>query len=80
MSRAWLKPNKIKRFKESADQFKLHKQHKFYKRIEFGRNLAKEALNYDIYERLQKYSFVSRWPKAINKPIDVLIIDNDDDE
>ncbi|KAK9890615.1 hypothetical protein WA026_011978 [Henosepilachna vigintioctopunctata] len=70
VSRAWLKPDAIKPFLENFENLPLN--YNLYKdRLDVAIKQAKEASKMPLLERLEEFSFIARYKKAINKPKDV---------
>ncbi|KAL3268383.1 hypothetical protein HHI36_007499 [Cryptolaemus montrouzieri] len=73
VTRAWLKPNALKPFLKEMDSIKseIGNFNMFKRRIDFAVKQAKEASQLPLLQRLEKFSFIARYKKTINKPRDV---------
>lgn len=83
VSRAWLTPDNLTSYRNNPNMDKKSKVrniHLYRRRLEFSKSQANESLKLSFKERLLTWSFIARWPKKINAPINVPSESDSEDE
>ncbi|GJQ75571.1 hypothetical protein Trydic_g17652 [Trypoxylus dichotomus] len=72
VSRSWLKPDALRKFKgnDENELYQTGKRNMFRSRLNVAKTQAKDALKLTVANRLKEYSFLARWPDTINTPAD----------